>query len=84
MSNAPTTRVIIYFIDALDYLGNYIFINIYYYPISRILRGEIHHRRFSTKTDCLYPTSGRIELQYCHNVEAIEKIKGFYLVAFWR
>ena len=44
-SHILTTRVTIYFVDALDPLGNYIFINIYYNPISRILRGEIHCRK---------------------------------------
>ena len=41
-----TTRVIIYFVNTLNSLGNYIFVNIYYIPIFRILRGEIHLRRF--------------------------------------
>ena len=31
--------------NVIDSLGNYIFINIYYNPISRILRGEIYRRR---------------------------------------
>ena len=28
--------------DVIGSLGNYIFINIYYSPIPRVLRGEIH------------------------------------------
>jgi len=44
-SDVLTTRVIIYIFDVMDSLGNYIFINIYYNPISRILRGEIHRRK---------------------------------------
>jgi len=35
-----TMRVIIYFINTLDSLGNYIFINIYYSPISRNAKGR--------------------------------------------
>ena len=31
--------------DVIGSLGNYIFINIYYNPMSRILRGEIHRRK---------------------------------------
>ena len=41
-SPVPTIMVIIYFIIILDSLGNCIFINIYYIPIFRILRGEIY------------------------------------------
>ena len=44
-SHIPTTIVIIYIFDVMDSLGNYIFINIYYNSISRILRGEIHCRK---------------------------------------
>ena len=42
MSNVLTIRVIIYFINAIDSLGNYIYIFINYNPLLRILRGEIH------------------------------------------
>ena len=42
-SDVLTTKVIIYFIDAIDSLGNYIYIFIDYNPLLRILRGEIHH-----------------------------------------
>ena len=35
-------------------------------------------------TDYLYLTSYIIKLRYCHIVEAIENIKSFYLVVFWR
>jgi hypothetical protein len=45
MSDVLTTRVIIYFIDAIDSLGNYIYIFINYNPLPRILGGEIHRRR---------------------------------------
>ena len=45
MSNILTTTVIIYFIDALDSLGNYIYIFINYNPLLRILRGEIYCRK---------------------------------------
>ena len=45
MSDVLTTRVIIYFIDAIDSLGNYIYIFIDYKPLLRILRGEIHRRK---------------------------------------
>ena len=31
--------------DIIGSLGNYIFINIYYSPIPRVLRGEIHRRK---------------------------------------
>ena len=44
-SDVLTTRVIIYFIDAIDCLGNYISIYINYTPLLGILRGEIHRRR---------------------------------------
>jgi len=44
-SYIPTIIVIIYMFNVIDSLGNYIFINIYYNPISRILRGEIHRRK---------------------------------------
>ena len=71
MSHVPTTKVIIFSVDAFNSLSNCIFINIYYNPISRILRGEIHRRkmwvRFSIEskfsrfwqvyaTDCPYLT----------------------------
>jgi len=45
MSHIPTIIFIIYMLDVIDSLGNYIFINIYYRPISRVLRGEIHRRK---------------------------------------
>ena len=45
MSDVLTTRVIIYFIDAIDSLGNHIYIFIDYNCLLRILRGEIHCRR---------------------------------------
>ena len=38
-------RIMIYFIDAIDSLGNHIYIFIDYNPILRILRGKIHRRR---------------------------------------
>ena len=41
-SDILTTKVIIYFIDAIDFLGNYIYIFIDYNPLLRILRDEIH------------------------------------------
>ena len=44
-SDALTIRVIIYFIDAIDSLGNHIYIFINYNPLLRILGGEIHRRR---------------------------------------
>jgi len=34
-----------YIFNVINSLGNYVYINIYYNPISRILRGEIHRRR---------------------------------------
>ena len=40
-----TPTVIIYIFNVIDSLGNYIFINICYSLISRILRGEIYRRR---------------------------------------
>ena len=45
ISRVPTIIFIIYMLDVIDSLGNYIFINIYYRPISRVLRGEIHRRK---------------------------------------
>ena len=45
MSDILTAGVIIYFIDAIDSLGNYIYIFIDYNPLLRILRGEIHRRK---------------------------------------
>jgi hypothetical protein len=45
MSDVLTTRVIIYFINAIDSLGNYIYIFINYNPLLRILGGEIHRCR---------------------------------------
>jgi len=42
MSRVPTIIFIIYILDIIDSLGNCLFINIYYRPISRVLRGEIH------------------------------------------
>jgi len=44
-SDVLTTRPIIYFIDAIDSLGNHIYIFINYNPLLRILGGEIHRRR---------------------------------------
>jgi hypothetical protein len=44
-SDVLTTRVIIYFIDAIDSLGNHIYIFINYNPLLRILGGEIHRRK---------------------------------------
>ena len=41
-SDVLTIRDIIYFIDAIDSLGNYIYIFIDYNPLLRILRGEIY------------------------------------------
>ena len=38
-------RIMIYFIDALDSLGNRIYIFIDYNPLLRILGGEMHCRR---------------------------------------
>jgi len=45
MSDVLTTKVIIYFIDAIDSLGSRIYIFINYNPLLRILRGEIHCRK---------------------------------------
>jgi len=45
MSDILTTRVIIFFIDVIDSLGNYIYIFIDYNPLLRILGGEIHRCR---------------------------------------
>ena len=45
ISYIPTIIVIIYMFNVIDSLGNYIFISIYYNPISRILRGEIYYRK---------------------------------------
>ena len=39
-AEAPSTVINTLF-NVMDSLGNYIFINIYYNPISRILRGKI-------------------------------------------
>jgi len=44
-SDVLTIKVIIYFIDAIDSLGNRIYIFIDCNPLLRILRGEIHRRR---------------------------------------
>ena len=44
-SHVPTTIFIKYMLDVMDFLDNYIFINIYRSPIFRILRGEIHRCR---------------------------------------
>jgi len=44
-SDILTTRVIIYFIVAMDSLGSCIYIFIEYNPLLRILGGEIHCRR---------------------------------------
>jgi len=45
MSDVLTIRVIIYFIDAIDSLGNHIYIFINYNPLLRIIGGEIYRRR---------------------------------------
>ena len=45
MSDVLTTKVITHFIDAIDSLGNHLYIFIDYNPLLRILRGEIHRRR---------------------------------------
>ena len=45
MRDVLTIRVIIYFINAIDSLGNHIYIFINYNPLLRILGGEIHCRR---------------------------------------
>ena len=54
MSHVPTIRINIYFLNILNSLGNYIFINIYYSP--RILRGEIYrykpYIRYTVRQDC--------------------------------
>ena len=42
ISDVLTTRLIIYFINIIDYLGNYIYIFINYNPLLRILGGEIY------------------------------------------
>ena len=44
-SDVLTIRVIIYFIDAIGSLGNYIYIFINYNTLLRILGGETHRRR---------------------------------------
>ena len=44
-SDVLTTKVIIYFINAIDSLGNYIYIFINYKLLLRILGGEIHYYR---------------------------------------
>jgi len=45
ISDVLTIRIIIYFINAIDSLGNYIYIFINYNPLLRILGGEIHRYR---------------------------------------
>ena len=45
MSHVLATIFIIYMLDVMDSLGNYIFTNIYYSPIFRVLRGELHRRK---------------------------------------
>ena len=45
ISDVLTIRVIIYFINIIDSLGNYIYIFINYNPLLRILGGEIHRYR---------------------------------------
>jgi len=45
MSNILTTKVVIYFIDAIDSLSNHIYIFIDYNPLLRILRGKIYRRK---------------------------------------
>ena len=44
-SHTLTIGVIIYFINILDSLNNYIYINIYYNLVSGILRSEIYRYR---------------------------------------
>ena len=43
ISNILTIKVIIYFIDAIDSLSNYIYIFIDYNPLLKILMGEIYY-----------------------------------------
>ena len=45
MSNILTIKVIIYFINTIDSLSNYIYIFIDYNPLLRILRGKIYRRK---------------------------------------
>ena len=45
MRDVLTIRVIIYFIDVMDSLSNYIYIFINYNLLLRILRGKIHRRK---------------------------------------
>ena len=45
ISDVLTIRLIIYFINKIDSLGNHIYIFINYNPLLRILGGEIHRRR---------------------------------------
>jgi len=45
ISDVLTTRVIIFFMDVIDSLGNCIYIFIDYNPLLRILGCEIHRRR---------------------------------------
>jgi len=45
ISDVLTTRFIIYFINIINSLGNYIYIFINYNPLLRILGGEIYRRR---------------------------------------
>jgi hypothetical protein len=45
MSDVLTLRLIIYFINVIDSLGNHIYIFINYNPLLRILGGEIYRRR---------------------------------------
>ena len=44
-SDILTIKVIIYFINAIDSLSNYVYIFIDYNPLLRILGGEIHYYR---------------------------------------
>ena len=44
-SDVLTIRVIIYFINIIDYLGNYIYIFINYNPLLRILGCKIYRYR---------------------------------------
>jgi len=44
-STKPPLTVINTLFDVIGSLGNYIFINIYYSPIPRVLKGEIHRRK---------------------------------------
>ena len=83
-SDVLTTTVIIYFIGVIDFLGNHIYIFIDYNPLLKILRCEIYQCKLDFEThlkpkltDCPYPIFYKIELRYCHYVEAMKKTKSF-------